>query len=360
MRPLPLHEETLMSFLLRFCLGLMVLVPSLAYAQPTSSLEIPGNGATVSGVGMISGWKCEAEGDITIRLNGGDPLPATYGLLRADTSGGCGNDGNNGFFSYMNWGILGDGTHTAVAYDAGEEFARSTFKVVTFGGEFLTGASGECHVPDFPHAGTTTTFKWNQAAQHLEADSLEAACRETLTMDPGEACRGSIPLELENSRLGEVRTGFAFSVEAGGRGCIDISGIPALNYCYSVRLPAVLGKIGVSAIKNEDGSWTIDRFPFVDLGPCVVDLPVKPGAQCRGSIDLPLGDIDFTFSVEADGDGCIEAEVDVPLVGDEDIDACFETREAFQKVLDKIDNIIEISAFAAKNADGSWTILDSQ
>ena len=102
-----------MSFLL-LCLGLTVLVPSLAHAQPTGVLGIPGNGSTVSGVGMISGWKCEAEGDITIRLNDGDPMPATYGLPRADTSGVCGNDGNNGFFSYTNWGRLGDGTHTAV------------------------------------------------------------------------------------------------------------------------------------------------------------------------------------------------------------------------------------------------------
>ena len=54
----------LTSFLLRLCLGLTVLVPSLAHAQPTGVLEIPGNGTTVSGVGVISGWKCEA-GEIT-------------------------------------------------------------------------------------------------------------------------------------------------------------------------------------------------------------------------------------------------------------------------------------------------------
>ena len=39
-----------MSFLLRLCLGLAVLVPSLAHAQLTGALEIPGNGTTVSGV----------------------------------------------------------------------------------------------------------------------------------------------------------------------------------------------------------------------------------------------------------------------------------------------------------------------
>ena len=51
-----------MSFLLRLCLGLTVWVPSLAHAQLTGALEIPGNGTTVSGVGMIAGWKCEADG----------------------------------------------------------------------------------------------------------------------------------------------------------------------------------------------------------------------------------------------------------------------------------------------------------
>ncbi len=349
-----------MSFLLRLCLGLMVVVPSLAHAQPTGVLEIPGNGATVSGVGMISGWKCTATGDITIRLNDGAPIPATYGLARSDTSGGCDNDGNNGFFSYTNWGILGDGTHTVVAYDNGMEFARSTFTVVTLGTEFLTGASTQVSVTDFPTPGETTTFRWNQATQHLEAVSREPACRETLTMKPGETCRGSIPLELDTSRLGSINTGFTFAVEAEGRGCIGISGIPAFNYCYSARLPNVLGKIGVSVVRNEDGSWTIDRFPLVDLGECVIDLTVEPGAKCSGSIDIGIGDLDFTFSVEAEGRGCIVAEVDldVPLVDGKEVDACFDTGSAFQKILDKIDDVIEIGAFAAKNADGSWTILD--
>ena len=350
----------LTAFLLRLCLGLTVLVPSLAHAQLTGTLEIPGNGTTVSGVGVISGWKCEAEGDITISLNDGDPIPATYGLPRADTSGVCSNNGNNGFFSYTNWGNLGDGEHMAVAYDDGEEFARSTFEVTTLGTEFLTGVSIQVSVPDFPTPGETTTFQWNQATQHLEAVSREPACRETLTMKPGETCRGSIFLELDTSRLGEISTGFTFAVEAEGRGCIGISGIPAFNYCYSARLPNVLGKIGVSVIRNEDGSWTIDRFPLVDLGECVIDLMVKPGAKCSGSIDLPIGELDFAFSVEADGEACIEAEVDldVPLVDGKEIDACFDTRKDFQKVLDKIDDVIEIGAFAAKNADNSWTILD--
>ena len=366
----------LTTFLLRLCLGFVVLVPSLAHAQLTGALGIPGDGTTVSGVGVISGWKCQAE-EITVEflndagerivINEGDtsnPVPMLYGSERPDIrdNGRCLENTHDkvGFVAIWNWGELGDGTYTAVAYDNGEEFARNTFQVTTFGTEFLTGANTQVSIPDFPTPGETTTFRWNQVTQHLEAVSREPACRETLTMSPGDTCRGSIFLELDTSRLGDVRTGFTFTVEAEGRGCIGISGIPTFNHCYSARLPDVLGKVGVSVLRNEDGSWTIDRFPLVDLGECVIDLTVEPGAKCSGSIDIRIGDLDFTFSVEAGGRACIVAEVDldVPLVDGKEIDTCFDTGEAFQKVLDRIDDVIEIGAFAAKNADGSWTILD--
>ena len=367
----------LTSFLLRLCLGLTVLVPSLAHAQPAGVLEIPGDGTTLSGIGVISGWKCQAAGEITVELlnaageriviNEGrisNPVPMLYGSERPDVraNGAClENDHDKvGFVAIWNWGELGDGTYTAVAYDNDVEFARNTFTVTTFGTDFLREAITQVSVTDFPTPGETTTFQWNEATQHLEAVSRDPACRETLTMNPGETCRGSIPLELDESDLGEINTGFTFSVEAEGRGCISISGIPALNYCYSASLPDVLDDIEISVIRNADGSWTIDDFPLVNLGECVIDLTVKPGAKCSGSIDLPIGELDFAFSVEADGEACIEAEVDldVPLVDGKEIDACFDTRKDFQKVLDKIDDIIEIGAFAAKNADNSWTILD--
>ena len=456
-----------MSFLLRLCLGLVVLVPSLAHAQLTGVLEIPGNGVTLSGIGVISGWKCEAEGDITIRLNDGDPIPATYGLPRADTSGVCGNDGNNGFFSYTNWGNLGDGEHTVVVYDNDVEFDRSTFSVTTFGTTFLTDASGECRVPDFPMPGESTLFEWNQATQHLEAVALNAACTEALTMESGETCSSSISL---TTPLGDVSLGFTFSVE-NGQGCI--SGGTPVDGCYPASLPAVLAEVDISIMKNTDGSWTIGSFPSVDLelpsgdlgtcevglivgpgamcsgslvvfgyeidfsfavnadeqgcvevgvppdfpvsipeipcfdtgeefqdrlgpfgvsdaavtknedgswtiesfpaidpglpsgdlGPCTVDLVVGPGAMCTGSIDTPLGDVDVTFSVEADGEACIEAEVDIPFV--DDLDECFNTIEELEDVLDDIEDVldeididIDIDDFVTKNIDGSWTITD--
>lgn len=160
------------TWTLRALVGVLLLLHSAAWA---ATLEIPTPNMIHSGIGVIAGWKCAAEGDITIRLNGGVPIPAMYGLPRTDTRGVCRNDGKNGFFSYTNWGTLGDGTHTAVAYDDGQEFARSTFQVVTTGEEFLRGAHGTCEIPDFPAPGDIGHFAWNQSTQHLELVDVEWA-----------------------------------------------------------------------------------------------------------------------------------------------------------------------------------------
>ena len=154
-----------MFSLLRTCLSLILLTPALASA---AVLDVPSTGDTLSGIGILHGWKCTAEGEITVAFNGGTPIPATYGSPRGDTSTACGNEGNNGFYTYWNWAILGDGEHTVVAYDSGVEFARSTFMVTTAGEEFVRGAQARVRVSDFPNLGEITWFAWNQSTQHLE------------------------------------------------------------------------------------------------------------------------------------------------------------------------------------------------
>ncbi len=41
-------------------------------------IELPASGGTASGIGIVSGWKCEA-GTLTVRFNGGNPLEMPYG-----------------------------------------------------------------------------------------------------------------------------------------------------------------------------------------------------------------------------------------------------------------------------------------
>ena len=155
-----------MSSLLRPCLLVVLLVPALAHA---ATLDSPRNGSFYSGAGAIFGWKCQVEGELTMRFNGGDPIPLIYGTERSDVreAGACDN-ANVGFVAVYNWARLGDGTHTAVAYDDGKEFARTHFVVTTMGVEFLPDGEAECVIPDFPAMGDEAYFAWNTSTQHLE------------------------------------------------------------------------------------------------------------------------------------------------------------------------------------------------
>ena len=151
----------------------MILAPSLAHS---ATLETPGNGDSLSGIGVVRGWKCEANGPLTVRFDGGSPIPLAYGNERADvqSTGACPGSAV-GFVSVWNYGVLTTGEHTAVVYDNGVEFARSTFSVVQAGAEYLTDAAGECLIQDFPEVDTNALFSWNTGTQHLELIDLGSA-----------------------------------------------------------------------------------------------------------------------------------------------------------------------------------------
>ena len=144
--------------------GILAAAPSWA-----AVLGVPADGAVVSGIGVISGWKCEAKGPLTVRFNGGDSIPLVYGSQRPDVLevGACNHD-RAGFVAIWNWGVMGDGEHEAVAYDNGVEFGRSTFTVGSTGEEFLRGARRQQLVENFPVPGETTLLEWNESTQHFE------------------------------------------------------------------------------------------------------------------------------------------------------------------------------------------------
>ena len=86
-------------------------------------LENPGPNSFQSGIGVISGWVCEAD-EVLIEFNG-EAQPAAYGTERLDTQDYCG-DTDNGFGLLFNWNRLEDGEHTVVARVDGEELGRAT------------------------------------------------------------------------------------------------------------------------------------------------------------------------------------------------------------------------------------------
>ena len=133
-------------------------------AGVNARLENPSLGSAQSGVGVISGWACEAE-EIVIELNG-VPYRAGYPTTRPDTQGVCG-DSDNGFSLLWNWNNLGPGTHTVRALLDGNEFANTTVQVTTFGEPFRRGLSGTFPIPDFPRPGENKRLQWEESLQNF-------------------------------------------------------------------------------------------------------------------------------------------------------------------------------------------------
>ena len=129
-------------------------------------LESPAKKGLVSGVGFISGWKCDAS-NITVTIDGGEHISVAMGQSRGDLRPVCGSI-NHGFIVQINWGYVGDGEHEAVAYDNGVEFERATFTVGSTGEEFLKGAMRRQLLENFPAPGETTVLEWNESTQHFE------------------------------------------------------------------------------------------------------------------------------------------------------------------------------------------------
>ena len=193
---------------------LVSLMASLAQAQsPTGVLESPAHGSSLSGIGFISGWKCDG-GTITVTIDGGGHIPVATGQPRADTRPACGTT-DNGFITQINWNHMGDGEHTAVAYDDGVKFASATFTVVTTGEEFLSGVEAQCTIPDFPAPGEEARFIWNESTQHLE---LAEVGESEDTLPPATSFHGVWSLVLTDD--GAVSPGVICS---GGHGTMYVS-----------------------------------------------------------------------------------------------------------------------------------------
>ena len=143
----------------------------------TGFLENPGPNSFQSGIGVLSGWVCEAEA-VEIELGHLGRQGAAYGTERADTEytaegeALCG-DTDNGFGLLFNWNLLGDGEHEVVAFVDGVELGRATVRVTTLGHEFLREAEGECVVEDFPRLGQSVLLEWQQNSQNFVITDVE-------------------------------------------------------------------------------------------------------------------------------------------------------------------------------------------
>ena len=156
-------------------------------------LENPGADSFQSGIGVLSGWVCDAE-VVEIELNG-MPQEAAYGTERLDTAGVCG-DVDNGFGLLFNWNLVREGEHEVVALVDGVELGRATVTVTTLGEEFVRGVEGECLAEDFPSRGETITLLWQEAQQNFVIAGGRAPRSPT---QPGTAGGGFLENPSPNS-----------------------------------------------------------------------------------------------------------------------------------------------------------------
>ena len=179
--------------------GIRALYPANGAIEPlTGFLENPRDGSSHSGVGVISGWVCEAE-TVTIEFRGRrGPAPyhqvwkAAYGTGRADTQDDCG-DSNNGFGLLFNWNNLGDGTHTVTAFVDGVELGRATVTVTTLDGEFPKGLSGGYVLEDFPYPGESVVIEWEQSLQNFVITESSTTRDDGQSEEPEECQFPDIP-----------------------------------------------------------------------------------------------------------------------------------------------------------------------
>ena len=158
--------------------------PTALLAQAT--LENPRPGSFQSGIGVISGWVCEAERIEIVFDDEATKWQAAYGTSRSDTAGEavCNDDGNNGFGLLFNWNLLGAGRHTVRALADGEEFARATVTVTTFDDEkFLQDVGRHERLEDFPEVGTDSIVAWQTSLQNFVIARVDPLASQIRSMD---------------------------------------------------------------------------------------------------------------------------------------------------------------------------------
>ena len=149
-------------------LSMLAITPVVAFAQGV--LEIPSQDSAQTGIGVVSGWHCNAQ-VIDVVIDNGSPLKAGSGTERVDTTGVCGQ-AQTGFSLLLNYNRLGDGRHVVVARADGVPFARHDFRVAALGAEFLTNKQGFHYLPNFPEAGKSVLLAWDEEKQNFSIVSV--------------------------------------------------------------------------------------------------------------------------------------------------------------------------------------------
>ena len=233
-----------------------------------SHLENPAPRSFQSGLGLISGWVCEAAG-VTVEIAQEDgtvvELAAAYGTERADTATICG-DSDNGFGVLVNWNLLGDGDHAVKvlangvalgvrsvpgvgvvpALVDGIEIGQAPVTVTTLGAEFVEGLAGSFLVEDFPHAGEQVRVVWQASQQNFVLAPVELGATPVPPREPS-----AIEGVLENPRPASFQSGI---------------GVISGWVCEAEEVVIEIDGLPIAAAAGTERGDTLDRCGDVDNG----------------------------------------------------------------------------------------------
>ena len=241
---------------------------TLQTALVAGYLENPPPSSFQSGLGVISGWVCEAEG-VTVEIEKADgevvEVAAAYGTARADTAGVCG-DSDNGFGVLVNWNLLDAGAHAIrVLVDGvalgvqvvpgvgvvpavvdGIELGRAPVTVTTLGAEFVKGLAGSFMVADFPRAGEQVRLAWQEAQQNF-------------VLAPVEGGAASAPAPVSSAIEGVLENPSPASYQSG-------IGVISGWVCEADEVVIEIDGQPIAAAAGTERADTLDRCGDVDNG----------------------------------------------------------------------------------------------
>lgn len=276
--------------LMRLMRGIAVffLLPALACAQGV--LEVPAQSSFQSGIGLISGWHCNAQ-RIEISIDLGPPILVSSHTPRDDTAPVCGRS-DTGFAMTFNWNILKDAVkpccdflpftlHRVIAFADGVPFGDVSFQAKNLGAEYLTGKSGIYYLRNFPDPGKATTIAWDEGKQNFSIRAAE---------------------------------GYWDGVENGGSGTYyGALTVQGLNVCTFTRGPEQT-RYGKFIVATQSGQLRL-RAEFADGEVC--ELPATPLSQARplfdGTVSARYGAAEVA-ACSAFVDGGLDVEVNGTLI----------------------------------------------
>lgn len=264
-----------MPYLTGLIAAAMLAFGGTALAQ--GMLGNPADGGVESGIGVVSGYHCDA-GTIEVQFDEYAPIEAAYGTSREDTVSVCG-DADNGFGLLWNWNLLGPGQHTVRVLADGEEFDSATFNVNTLGQEFVTGLDLHTELTSLD-LGKSLELSWQDGKQgfvitHVEDTDISM---EDLIAALGGAWSGSWNAPGASGSV-------SFIIGNDGAGELAVSDVTLTNTGCAIHGTGIGSGIDVNdpliQVMMEDGSRVefevvvteslsaIGGALWVESGPCM-------------------------------------------------------------------------------------------